>query len=387
MIPVRDPLLLPEIMIILVIIVFLIIAYINLRGLHRLSEYTKLSIFPRLSVLVPARNEETCIGPCVESLLKQDYPNYEVIVLDDNSTDRTGEILSNLMRRHVNLRVIQGKPLPSGWLGKHWACHQLYQAADGELLMYTDADTVHTSTTLTNAVSALITEKADMVSIIPRHILGSLAEKLIMPFFALGVFAVLPMYRRFRPSKVTMQSSSGKLMLFRRNAYTGCGGFESIRQNVLDDLALPCQIQETGYKYRLFDGTNNVSCRMYHNFEEVQEGLSKNMFASYQYNAGIFILTWLGILFAVWEPIITLLIFKIPQYPPTLSHGLALISIIGIILLWTVYYQRFKFPLFTVILYPIGLTLFGAVSASSMILTLSGRAVWKDRKMPNRKIY
>lgn len=387
MIPVRDPILLPEIMIILIIIAFLVIAYINLRGLRKLSEYTRLSMFPRLSVLIPARNEETCIGPCVESLLKQDYPNYQVLVLDDNSTDHTAEILAGLVSRHANLQVIKGKPLPPDWLGKHWACHQLYQAADGEILMFTDADTVHTPQTLTNAVAAMIAEKADMISIIPRHILGSLAEKLIMPFFALGVFAVLPIYRRFRPRKATMQSSSGKLMMFRRKAYTGCGGFEGIRQNVLDDLELPCQIQEAGYRYRLFDGTNNVSCRMYHNFKEVHEGLSKNMFASYQYNAGIFILTWLSIMFVIWEPIITLLILKIPQYPPTLSHGLALISIIGIVLLWIVYYQRFKFPLFTVILYPIGLTLFGAVSTSSMILTLSGRATWKDRKMPNRKMY
>ena len=383
----KDPVMVPEVMIILIIIVLLIIAYINLRGLRKLSEYTKLNAFPRISVLIPARNEENTIGPCVSSLLEQDYCNYQVIVLNDNSTDRTADILADLQSKSSRLQVIQGKPLPPGWLGKHWACHQLYQAADGEYLLFTDADTVHTPHTLTNAAAAMMEEKADMISIMPRHILGSLSEKMVMPFFALGIFALMPMFSSLRPRSIKLQSASGKLMMFRRQAYEGCGGLERIRQNVLDDLELPQQIQKAGFKYRLFDGTNNVSCRMYHGFKEVHEGLSKNTFASYQYNVAAFLLTWVCILYAVWEPIITLLIYRIPQYPPTLSHGLAAISVIGILLLGSVYYQRFKFPLYTIILYPLSFTLMAAISTSSMILTLSGHATWKDRKMPTRKMY
>jgi chlorobactene glucosyltransferase len=386
MIP-RDPVLLPEILIILFIIILLVIAYINMRSLRNLSDYTKLSAWPRISVLIPARNEEEKIGPCVRSLLAQDYRDFQVIVLDDNSDDGTGEVLESIRHKDKRLQVIHGKPLPPDWLGKHWACHQLYQAADGEYLMFTDSDTVHSPQTLSNAAAAMADEKAGMISIIPRHILGSLSEKLVMPFFALGIFAAIPMLSRFRPKSVTLLSSSGKLMMFRRNAYERSGGFEGIKQNVLDDLELPQRIQASGFRYRLFDGTNNVSCRMYHNFKEVHEGLSKNMFASYQYNVPVFILTWMWILFAAWEPIITLYIYKIPQYPPTLSHGLAAISIIGILLLWAVYYQRFKLPVYMVFLYPVSVILMGAISTSSMILTLSGRATWKDRKMPKRKMY
>jgi chlorobactene glucosyltransferase len=383
----RDPLLLPEILVILFIIALMVIAYINLRGLRKLSEYTRIDTYPRISVLIPARNEESKIGPCARSLLEQDYRNFQVIVLDDNSGDRTGEILREFMKKDSRLQVIQGKPLPPGWLGKHWACHQLYQAADGEYLMFTDADTVHTPQTLSNAAAAMAEEKADMISIIPRHILGSFSEKLVMPFFALGVFAVIPLLSRFRPRSVTNMSSSGKLMMFRRRAYELSGGFEGIRQNVLDDLELPQRIKAAGFRYRLFDGTNNVSCRMYHNFKEVHEGLAKNMFASYQYRVPLFILTWAWILFAAWQPIITLYYYKVPQYPPTLAHGLAAISIIGLMLLWAVYFQRFKLPIYMVILYPVSVILMGAISTSSMILTLSGRATWKDRKMPTRKLY
>lgn len=382
-----DPLLLPEILIILCILILLVIAYINMRSVRRLSEYTKLSAYPRISVLIPARNEENKIGPCVNSLLAQDYPNFQVIVLNDNSTDRTGEILDGICQKDKRLSVINGKQLPHDWLGKPWACHQLYQAADGEYLMFTDSDTVHSPQTLSNTAAAMIEEKADMISIIPRHILGSLSEKLVMPMFALGVFAVSPIVRRLRPRSVTMISSSGKLMMFKRRAYEGCGGFKGIKQNVLDDLELPQKIREAGFRYRLFDGTNNVSCRMYHNYQEVHEGLTKNTFAAFQYSVSLLILTWIWVLFFTWEPIITLLVYKIPQYPPTLSHGLAVISIIGTLLLWLIYYQRYKFPIYMVILYPLSAIFMSIIAGSSMILTLSGRATWKDRKMPNRKIY
>ena len=383
---VKDSLLLPETLIILFLFVMLLIAVINMRNTRNLSDCKRISYFPRISVLVPARNEEDKIGPCVKSLLNQDYPDFQVIVLNDNSTDRTEEILQTLSRSDSRLKIIQGKNLPPEWLGKHWACHQLYREADGNLLIFTDADTVHTPDTLRCTAAALQEEQADMLSIVPRHILGSWSEKLVMPYFALGVFAVVPLPSRLRPKK-TYLSSSGKLLAFSRQAYETSGGFETIRLNVLDDLELPQRVLSCGLRYRIFDGTNNVSTRMYHNFKELYEGLTKNMFASYSYNIPLFIATWLWILFVFWQPIIALFAMKTPDYPPTLSLGLAAISIIASLLLWAIYYQRFKFPIYMVIFYPLSAVLMAIISVSSMVLTLSGKATWKDRKLPNRKMY
>ena len=382
-----DPLLLPNILIIFFILILLLIAAANMLAMRNLNDYKRLCSFPRISALVPARNEEDKIGPCVRSLLAQDYPDFQVIVLDDSSTDRTREILELLAQGDKRLKVINGNPLPPGWLGKHWACHQLYSASDGELIMFTDADTVHTPGTLHCAAAAMAEDRADMISIMPRHILGTWAEKLVIPAFALGVLAVVPLLARFRPRKVLPLSSSGKLMMLRRQAYETSGGFEHIRQNVLDDLALPQKVMERNMRYRLYDGTNNVSCRMYHSFKEVHEGLTKNMFAAYGYNIPLFTLAWLWAIFIFWEPIIVLGIYKIPEYPPTLSVGLAAIAIIATLLLWGVYYQRFKFPFYLIFLYPVSAILMAAISVSSMILTLSGRATWKDRKLPDRKMY
>ena len=383
---VKDTLLLPETLIILFLFVMLLIAVINMRNTRNLNDCKKISHFPRISVLVPARNEEDNIGPCVKSLLAQDYPDFQVIVLNDNSTDRTEEILQTLARNDSRLKVIRGKYLPPDWLGKHWACHQLYREANGNLLVFADADTVFTPDTLRCTTAALQEERADMLSIIPRHILGTWSEKLVMPYFALGVFAVVPLPKRLRPNK-TYLSSSGKLMAFSRKAYETCGGFEAIRMNVLDDLELPQRVLSCGLRYRVFDGTNNVSTRMYHNDKELCEGLTKNMFASYNYNIPLFVATWLWILYVFLQPIIALSALKTPGSPPTLSLALAAISIIASLLLWAIYYQRFKFPLYMVIFYPLSAVFMAIISVSSMVLTLSGKATWKDRKMPNRKIY
>lgn len=364
----------------------LLIAIINMSKTRNLSDSKKISRFPRISVLIPARNEEGKIGPCVRSLMAQDYPDFEIIVLNDNSTDRTEEILQELIRNDSRLKVIQGKYLPPDWLGKHWACHQLYLEATGDLLIFTDADTIHTADTLHCTAAALEEEQADMLSIVPRHILGTLAEKLVMPYFALGIFAVVPLPKLLRPQKSYL-SSSGKLMAFKRQAYEKCGGFEEIRMNVLDDLELPQRIVGCGLRYRVFDGTNNVSTRMYHSYKEVCEGLTKNMFASYDYNVPLFIATWLWILFVFLEPVIELVALRTTAYPPPLSLGLAVICVIASLLLWAIYYQRFKFPVYMIVLYPLSAIVMAMISASSMVLTLSGKAIWKGRKMPTRRIY
>jgi len=377
-----DPLLLPNILVTLFVFIMLVIAVINTLTLRNLNDYKNPRSYPRISVLVPARNEEDKIHPCVKSLLAQDYPDFQVIVLDDNSTDRTGAILKDFARQDERLRVIKGLPLPPDWLGKHWACHQLYRASDGGLLMFTDADTVHTPDTLRCAAAALEAENADMLSIIPRHTLVSWGEKLVMPIFALGVFANVPLTRRLRPKDIKVLSSSGKLMLFRRRSYEKSGGFEAIKLNVLDDLQLPQEVTAAGMRYRLFDGTNNVSCRMYHNLREVHDGLSKNTFAAFGYSMPLSVFTWLWITFVFWEPVIALGIRRMPDYPPLLSLGLAAISVLASILLFTVYYQRFKFPLHMVFFYPFSILLMTVIAFSSMFLTLSGQTTWKDRRLP-----
>lgn len=146
------------------------IALTNLVAMRRLGRHRALPYYPAVSILVPARDEERNIVACVESLLRQDYPEFEVIVLDDDSRDATGPLLQEIQTRsRARLRILPGEPLPVGWLGKHWACHQLAQAAQSEMLLFTDADTEHHPCALRGAVEALAAEGAGALSVLPRQ--------------------------------------------------------------------------------------------------------------------------------------------------------------------------------------------------------------------------
>jgi cellulose synthase/poly-beta-1,6-N-acetylglucosamine synthase-like glycosyltransferase len=146
----------------------LLVALSNLRKLKSIEAYPEANLLPTISVLVPARNEALNIETCLTSLLAQNYDNYEVIALDDESQDDTGAILKRLSQTNPRLKILSGTPLPAGWVGKPWACQQLAEAARGELLLFTDADTRHHPKMLLAAAGAQQASGADFISGMPR---------------------------------------------------------------------------------------------------------------------------------------------------------------------------------------------------------------------------
>ena len=175
----------------LFLIALLAISLSNRIVVRRLGDYAAPAKLPMVSILVPARNEEANIEACVRSLLAQNYPDFEVLVLDDESEDRTFGILTELAETHTRLRAFGGKPLPEGWLGKSWACAQLAELAQGELLLFTDADTLHEPDTALSAVAAIQGERADLLAVWPRLLAESLGEKLLVPLISWSVFSIL----------------------------------------------------------------------------------------------------------------------------------------------------------------------------------------------------
>jgi len=363
----------------------LLIALSNLRFLRRLEDYQYLSAYPRVSILLPARNEESTISDCVRSLLSQKYPNFRVLVLDDDSSDRTWQILETLATEDNRLHIIKGKPLPPGWLGKHWACHQLAQAADGELLLFTDADTYHQPDTLSRSVAALLAEKADLISAFPEEKAVSWPEKLIIPVILWSVFSFLPLGLAYHLRTPFLSATMGQMMLFRRQAYEQIGGYASVRQQATDDLALGRRIKAHGLCWRLLDGRRHIQCRMYRNFNEIYEGLGKNLFALFEYNVPIFVFIWVWLLIAFWEPIVILALGISQPYISGLSMILATGAVATSLLLWGISYHRFGFPWYLVLFYPISILLMVAIAMSSMVLTLTSRARWKGRTILKSK--
>jgi len=367
--------------------VILVIALSNLRYLKPLSDKRPLRVFPRVSILLPARNEERNIESCVRSLLAQKYHDFQIVVLDDESSDSTWQILVSLASEDDRIRIIKGKPLPEGWIGKNWACHQLSQVADGELLLFTDADTRHHPSILSDAISAMMAGEADLITAIPHEEVISWAERLAIPVIFFCMMCFVPLGLAYRLRAPILSATIGQFMMFRKTAYQRIGGHAAIKQNAVDDIALGRNIKSHGLRWHLYDGRDRIRCRMYEDFSQVYQGLSKNLFAVFNYKLTItlFIWVWLSIVF--FSPLIVLALWFIGMTIPSLSILLAATSVAIASVLWGITYWRFGFPRYLTFLYPVSMIFAFMIAMSSIILTLTGRTTWKGRTLIRQEVH
>ena len=356
---------------------------INICAIRSLRTYAPPSTYPRLSVLIPARNEEENIARCVSSFLQQDYPNFEVLALDDSSTDQTWPILNGLAQTDNRLTIVPGRPLPAGWLGKPWACHQLSQLATGELLLFTDADVWFHPQTLSNAVAALQTQQADLLAALPHEILGSWAERLTIPLLNFAMLCVYPYPLAMRVRIPFLNNVNGQFMLFKREAYQQIGGFEAIRNHVVDDVMLGRAIKAHGLRWRLVNGSDRVFCRMYRNLAEVWHGFSKNLFPSFDCNLPLFLALLLGLALAFLEPLgARLLIWG--GYGFNDMAGFVNLSILLALILAVLFCAWLRIPLYLALFYPVTVILTIVIGINSIYVALVGRGAWKGRTFSGR---
>jgi len=360
----------------------LIIAISNLFVLRSLGSYSSSVRQPSVSILIPARNEEEVIGRCVQSLLSQDYPNFEVRVLDDDSSDGTWTVLQNLAIDDCRLKIAKGKPLPGGWLGKLWACHQLSLQAEGEMLLFTDADTAHKPSTIRNAVAAMEAEDTDLITTLPQQIMGSFMENLIMPFSYWVIMCFLPLVVAYATQNTLFSAATGQFMLFRRSAYEKIGGFEAIKEKVVDDVELCKRIRSHGLRWRLMDGHDSYSVRQYSSGRELVEGHTKNLFAEFNNNALTLTLIWLWILLVFLAPVAGLITGIIIEGAAGSVFWLSFACVLMSLVTWIIVCFRFRFPLYLPLFYPFSVLIMALLSFSSMILNFGKKATWKGRVLP-----
>src|SRR4030043_1322671 len=170
---------------------------------------------PKVSILIPARNEERNINRCLRSLTRQDYPNFEIIVLDDHSSDKTWEVVKKIAEKDNRIKLVKGKKLEKGWLGKSYACWQLSKYASGEYLLFTDADTLHFKNSLSCALAALLVNKVDALSIFARQITVTFHERMMVPFGNFFVLSFLPLTLIRRSKSPLFCTAIGQFMLFK----------------------------------------------------------------------------------------------------------------------------------------------------------------------------
>lgn len=231
---------------------------------------------PTVSIIVPARNEEANIAACLESLAIQTGVPFEIIVVDDHSTDRTQDIAGSFSPRYDNVRVIEAAPLPANCTGKNNAVSTGARAARGEWLLFTDADTVHLPGSLARAIAEAKQFNADMLSYSPEQIAVSFWEMAILPV----VFAELA--RQYPPTKVSdpqspIAAANGQYILIRREAYDAIGGHAAVANEILEDVALARLVKQSGRKLRFRYAADAVRTRMYRNFAQLREGWTKNL--------------------------------------------------------------------------------------------------------------
>lgn len=234
-----------------------------------------------ISVLVPARNEEETIERCLRSIHRSGTAPAEILVYEDRSTDETPEILTRLADEIPALRIIDGKPLPDGWIGKPHACHRLSEEASGDVLVYCDADTSIERGGLARLLSVLErgpAGRADLVTAMPRQIVKTWSEALVIPLLHLTYVSWLPLPLIWRSRDPRFLAANGQLIAVRSEALESVGGFEAIRSEVVDDMALGRAFKRAGRPVAFADGTRMARCRMYNSWSGVWKGFSKNLY-------------------------------------------------------------------------------------------------------------
>ncbi len=362
-------------------------------GLGPLGGADAARSWPFVSIIVPARNEERNLPILLPSLLAQTYPHdrYEVIVVDDQSTDATPAILAEAAARDPRLHVLQGAPLPEGWKGKPYAMTQGAAAAHGDWLLFTDADTVHHPAALVSAIADAYANGADLYTINPHLIMGGTAERLIMPIAALGITVT------YSPKEVNDPNSpiaiaNGQFILVRRAVYDAVGGIAAVRSEIAEDQAFGKLVKHQGYRLFLTVGTELMRVRMYTNLAEVWEGWGKNVVLSMRsepLNAvrQLAALASGGVLpfvLAAGYGLRLLGAQGAARQRLTWSFALSVAQIIPLLLLKRRVDRWLGLPLGWMFTYPVGMALFTIILLNSLRRLLTGQGVtWKGRSYKN----
>lgn len=339
---------------------------------------------PRLSVIVPARNEERQIEECVRSLLAQRYPDFEVVVVDDRSEDRTAEILARIAREDPRLKIVRGEPLPEGWVGKPWALMQGARAAAGSWLLFTDADTYHEPLACASSVAYACRQGADVVSLLTTQRMESAAERAFLPSILwIIAFAVGSLEAINDPKRLDAAIFNGQYLLFERGAYDALGGHAAVRDCIAEDYAFANIVKQDGrFRARLADASDLVYTRMYRSFAEIWNGFSKNLYVAAE-NKPVEAVAGTAALAALAPLPAALLIGALAKadYGRAALHG-ALLAATSLAAEAGMRHSRF--PRGSGAYFPLGITAMLAIFLNSALLHRSGRVSWRGREYPRR---
>ena len=344
---------------------------------------------PLISVIIPARNEQHNIEASVRSALGGNYPHLEVVVVDDRSSDGTGEIARAIAREDPRVRVVETTPLPDAWFGKPWACALGAAAARGDIFCFTDADAQHGAHLTSRVARAMADRSLDMLTVVGRQELGTFWENVVQPH----VFWMLA--NRYGGTESINDSpnakdkiANGQCIFVRRDAYESIGGHEAVHDQVAEDVALAQRLFEAGKKTAVIRGHDELSTRMYTSLAEIMAGWRKNVFVG-----GREAMPWGRVGQAIF-PLLLLVAPALTLFPPlTLAIGVltgasqtillaATIAMAAQLVTWVLVYHWMEAPTRYAAIYPLGAIVFVVIAFQA--LARGSRVEWKGRSYLTR---
>ena len=333
-----------------------------------------------VSILIPARNESLHIEACLKAILACDRTNIllEILVLDDQSEDNTQAIVQTIAQKEETVRVIIGKPLPDGWSGKCYACHQLYTHAKGEWLFFVDADVRFHPLMLQKMIAAGHNQKGGVLTGFPYQVTKTWLEKLVVPMMMFTIVSHLPIRAITRSKKNLFVVATGACFLSHRNSYVAVGGHAAMRESLVEDMCLAKAVKQLGHQVTFANVHQYASTRMYQNATEVWMGYQKNMYEGVGRKKTILFSILLLYMLLYLFPLATLIVASVTANPYLFKCAFGGV-LLGIAI------KRMSdatgsLPFWLSFFHPISIACFVAIGVHSWWITASGKAyTWKGR--------
>lgn len=367
--------------------IYLLFFMINsLRKSPRLEKIKNINkTFPMVSIIVPARNEERYIRKCVDSLVKQDYPDFEIILVNDESSDKTLEIMNEYQNSYSTIKVLNVNRPDDDWTGKNWACYQGYLKSKGDLLLFTDADSYHSENTMSLVVQNTKHYKLDAITVMPRLLCNDFFTKVTLPL--LTIF----MHTHFSPLKVNDAKSKlgyffGSYFLIKRDTYEKVGSHASVKHEIIEDSALGKKVKEGNFKMRMVRGESYVETIWARNASELSKAIDRLAIPMFMENRLKLSLLSIVLFFLLIFPflIVSLLLTLSIIHPYILNFVILLLAGMTLVILFLANLIQITMTLFLNKFYSLGLIIGATIIVSRFIFRLitSNRISivnWRDR--------
>jgi glycosyltransferase involved in cell wall biosynthesis len=346
---------------------------------------TSVSRFPKVSVILPARNEGRYIARCLDSLLGQDYPNFEIIAINDSSTDGTGEIMKAYATNDLRVMHIDASPKPEGWTGKNWACYQGFLRARGELLMFTDADSKHLPSTMSLAVGHLMSENLEALTAVPRLICNDFWTKMTLPVLATFL------HTRFSPIRVNDPNTKtgyffGSFFIITRSTYEAIGTHKGVKEELVEDGALGGKVKASKFRMKMVRGESHIDAVWARDLPTLWQGLRRLMIPIYYQDKVNAYMMAMAVFFILFAPFASLPYLPVASFAGNTSFQILFvlqISAIALIMVTTA--AQCRLAIFESPVYAFAAPLSGALISLSFMSAIAdakkkGAVSWRDRK-------